>query len=156
MPFVKIYIHLIWSTKNRQKTITPDLKSRLLNHIKENSFKKEIFIDSMNCVSDHIHILVSLGSNQQIDKVVQLLKGESSYWVNKQNLIKTKFEWQDEYIAVSVSESVLGRVREYITNQEKHHEMKTFQKEYDEFIKIYDFKNSSAKAGLKHSSDTTT
>lgn len=134
-----MYIHLIWSTKNRDKLISKELKPLLLTHIKENSFKKGIFIDAMNCVSDHIHLLISLGAEQSISKVTMLLKGESSFWVNKEKLTKIKFEWQDEYIAVSVSESALGKVRDYILNQEVHHHKKTFQEEYEEFIRKYEF-----------------
>ena len=143
MPFVKMYIHLIWSTKNRDKLISKELKPLLLNHIKENSFKKEIFIDAMNCVSDHIHLLISLGAEQSISKVAMLLKGEPSFWVNKEKLSKTKFEWQDEYIAVSVSESALDKVRDYILTQEIHHQIKTFQGEYEEFIRKYEFAEKS-------------
>ena len=87
-----------------------------------------------------MHCLVSLSSEQTIAKVVQLLKGESSYWINKNNLCKENFEWQDEYFAVSVSESGVNRVREYIKNQEAHHTKKTFQEEYDEFMEKYGFK----------------
>lgn len=68
-----------------------------------------------------------------------LIKGESSFWINKHGLTKEKFEWQDEYFAVSVSESQLNRVREYIKNQENHHQKKSFQNEYDEFISKYGF-----------------
>lgn len=143
MPLVKLYIHLIWTTKNRNKLISKELKPLLLNHIKENSFKKEIFIDAMNCVNDHIHLLISLGAEQSISKVAMLLKGESSFWVNREKLTKTKFEWQDEYIAVSVSESALGKVRDYILNQEQHHQKKTFQEEYEEFILQYEFAEKS-------------
>jgi len=70
---------------------------------------------------------------------MQLIKGESSFWINKQGLTKEKFEWQDEYFAVSVSESMIDKVREYIKNQEEHHSKKTFQQEYDEFINKYGF-----------------
>ncbi len=65
---------------------------------------------------------------------MQLIKGESSYWINKNNLCKQKFEWQEEYFAVSVSESMVDNVREYIKNQEEHHKEKTFQQEYKEVI----------------------
>lgn len=71
---------------------------------------------------------------------MQLIKGESSFWINKQGLTHQKFEWQDEYFAVSVSESALDKVREYIKNQEEHHKQKSFQEEYDEFIAKYNFK----------------
>jgi putative transposase len=67
------------------------------------------------------------------------MKGESSYWINKQSLVKNKFEWADEYYAVSVSESKLDDVRKYINNQEEHHRKKTFAEECDDFMKHYNF-----------------
>ena len=100
---------------------------------------EEIFIDFVNGHQEHCHCLVSLGTEQTISKVMQLIKGESAFWFNKQGFIKDKLEWQDEYFAVSVSQSVLNKVREYIKNQEKHHEKKTFQQEYEEFIEKYGF-----------------
>ncbi len=66
-----------------------------------------------------------------------LIKGESSFWVNKQKIIESKFEWQDEYISLSVSSSAVGKVRDYILNQEEHHKKKSFKEEYDEFLKAH-------------------
>jgi putative transposase len=139
MPFTKVMIHYIWSTKNRSPLITPELKPLLLCHIQENSKAKGIFIDTLNCVFDHIHLLISLGTEQSVSKIAFLIKGESSWWMNKQHLIKQKFEWQDEYIALSVSESGLSNVRRYIANQEEHHKKRTFQQEYDAFLKLHGF-----------------
>lgn len=142
-------IHFIWSTKNRERIISKELKPLLLSHIKENSVTKGIFIDCLNCVEDHIHLLISLGTEQMISKVAMLIKGESSFWVNKQKLIKKKFEWQDEYIALSVSESGISKVQQYIANQEEHHRKKTFAQEYDEFLAVHGFSGMiSAKADL--------
>ena len=109
------------------------MKPLLLQHIKENSIKKEIFIDTINCVSDHIHLLVSLGTEQTIAKTAMLIKEESSFWVNKQKLIKSKFEWQDEYIALSVSYSAVDKLRAYISNQETHHKRKLLLKNMKNF-----------------------
>ncbi|MDQ6845025.1 MAG: transposase [Bacteroidota bacterium] len=139
MPFTKVLIHYIWSTKNREHSISKELKPILLSHIKENSIANGIFIDTHNCVSDHIHLLVSLGREQTIAKIAMLIKGESSFWINKQNFAKTKLEWQDEYIALSVSYSAIDKVRAYILNQEEHHKKKTFAEEYDEFLKAHNF-----------------
>lgn len=139
MPYIKIWIHLIFSTKNREKIITKELKSNLLTHIKENSITKNIYIVCLNCVTDHIHFLLSLSNDQTISKVAQLIKGESSFWINKNKLINGKFEWQDDYIAISVSESMVDKVKEYISTQEEHHKKKSFSEEYDEFIKKYGF-----------------
>jgi REP element-mobilizing transposase RayT len=76
-----------------------------------------------------------LGSDQTIEKMAQLIKGESSYWFNnKSSLNARKLEWQDEYFAISVGESCLNAVRTYIDNQVTHHQKKTFEQEYQEFI----------------------
>ena len=146
MPYTKVLIHFIWATKNREHLISKELKPLLLQHIKENSIKKEIFIDTVNCVSDHIHLLVSLGTEQTIAKTAMLIKGESSFWANKQKLIKSNFGWQDEYIALSVSYSAIDKVRAYILNQETHHKKKTFAEEYEEFLNAHQFEMDLAKA----------
>ena len=140
MPFVKVYIHFVWATKNhRRMLLTSVIRQQVWQHIRENAKQKNIYIDFINGFSDHCHCLVSLGIDQTISKTMQLIKGESSNWINKQNLFMGKFEWQDEFFAVSVSESALEKVRDYIKNQEEHHKYKTFQEEYEEFIKKYGF-----------------
>ncbi|MFO7447954.1 MAG: IS200/IS605 family transposase [Ignavibacteriaceae bacterium] len=143
MPYSKIWIHLIWSTKNREKIITSSLKNSLLEHIISNAGTKGIHIDTINCVQDHIHIILSLGRDQTVSKVTQLIKGESSNWLNKNKLTKTKFEWQDEYIAVSISHSMIDKVREYVRNQEEHHRVKSFSEEYHNFVEKYEFERNS-------------
>lgn len=150
MAFIKVYIHFIWSTKNRESFLdSPELRKKVWEHIKENAKEKGIFIDTINGYQEHCHCLISLGIEQTMSKIMQLIKGESSYWINKHKLCKQKFEWQDEYFAVSVSESIVDKVREYIKNQEEHHKEKTFQQEYDQFIEkcgFQKFKESFAKA----------
>ena len=138
MPFIKIWIHFVWATKNRYPFLTSDIRQDVFKHIKENGPLKNIHIDFVNGHIEHVHCLVS--QKQTIAEVVQLMKGESSYWINKHHLTEEKFEWQDEYFAVSVSESDVHRVREYIRNQEEHHSKKTFAQEYDEFISKYGFR----------------
>jgi len=71
---------------------------------------------------------------------MQLIKGESSHWINKNNVTQNEFELANEYFAVSVSESHINRVREYIKNQEEHHRTKTWEEEYNKFIEKYEFK----------------
>ncbi|QBN17796.1 IS200/IS605 family transposase [Flavobacterium nackdongense] len=140
MSFIKVYIHFVWSTKNRVPFLeTREIRQMMWNYIRKNATEKGIHIDFINGYSDHCHCLISLGADQTIQKVMQLIKGESSFWMNKQKLILDRFEWQDEYFAVSVSESVLDRVRNYIKNQEQHHSKKTFDEEYNEFIIKYGF-----------------
>jgi len=139
MGFTKIWVHLVWTTKNREPVLSKDIRPQLFKHIRENAQSKGIHIDHINGYLEHIHCLISLGSGQNADNILMLLKGESSYWINRNKLISRKFSWQNDYFAVSVSESLIGKVRQYIRNQEEHHRKKTFQEEYDDFIRNYGF-----------------
>jgi putative transposase len=135
MPFVKVWIHFVWSTKNREPYLTDEIRHKVLQHIQENAKDKGIHLDLIGGYVDHVHCLISLGTDQTIEKIMQLLKGESSFWINKHRLCRTKFGWQDEYFAASVSESVLESVRAYISNQEEHHRTKSFDDEFKGFMK---------------------
>ena len=141
MPHVKVYIHFVWSTKNRESFLSDkEIRFKVWRHIKENAKFKNIYIDIINGYNDHCHCLVSLGVDQTIKQVMQLIKGESSFWINKEKLINTKFEWQDEYFAASVSDSLIEKTRNYIKGQEKHHEQNSFQQEYEDFLEKCGFK----------------
>jgi REP element-mobilizing transposase RayT len=110
-----------------------DLRQRICEHIAENAVGKDIYLDCINGATDHLHALISLGSDQTIARIAQLLKGESSHWVNKEILQRSKFEWQDDYFAESVSWSALSAVRRYVADQEEHHKKKSFAEEFAEF-----------------------
>ena len=142
MGYSKIWVHLVWATKKREQLLSKEIRVLLFQHIRENATQKGIYIDFINGYTDHIHILISLHVDQSISKIVQLIKGESSFWINQQKKISAPFAWQDEYFAVSVSESGVAAVRTYIKNQEIHHQKKTFLQEYDEFIAKYGFERN--------------
>ncbi len=139
MPFVKIWLHCVWGTKNRIHLLTPEKKLEVFEHIKSNAKSKGIHIDFINGHTEHVHCLLSLNPEQSLSKVMQLIKGESSFWINKNAIIRGKFEWADEYFGVSVSESLVPNVRDYIKNQEEHHRKITWEEEYKDFIGKYGF-----------------
>jgi REP element-mobilizing transposase RayT len=120
------------------------MREAVWKHIFDNARKKGIFIDHVGGYSDHCHCLVSLGVDQTIQKIMQLIKGESSFWINKHTgfteiLKGRKFEWQTQYFAVAVSESTVQNVRNYIKRQEQHHGKKSYQDEFEELIEKYKF-----------------
>lgn len=140
MPYIKIWIHLIWATKNRHPfLIDKTIRQNIFNHIRENAKDKGIYLDFINGYKDHVHALVSLNADQSIAKIAHFIKGESSHWINKNNLVKGHFAWQEEYIAVSMSYNNLDKVRNYIKNQEEHHRIKTLREEWELFIEKYKF-----------------
>ena len=139
MPFIKVWIHAIWSINNREPLLKKEIRQQIFDHVLENAHNKGIYLDLINGYFDHVHCLISLRQDQNIATIMQLLKGESSFWINKQKLTNTKFAWQEEYIAVSIGHSQIDIVRKYIQNQGEHHKKKTFQEEYEEFIEKYAF-----------------
>lgn len=134
MPWVKVWLHFVWSTKGRHPYLKDEIRSKVFEHIRQNAREKGIHIDFINGYLEHVHCLISLGTDQTIEKLMQLIKGESSFWINKMKLTKTKFQWQDEYFVVSVNEDSLDSVRRYIANQEQHHSTVSFDDEFENFL----------------------
>ena len=126
MAYVTIWIHAVWGTKNNERYLTKEVRTEVIKHIRYNAKQKGIYLSRLNGHDEHLHALISLNPDQSISKVMTLLKGESAYWINKEKITKEKFEWKDEYYAVSVSPSVLNKVRNYIDHQETHHQRKTY------------------------------
>jgi REP element-mobilizing transposase RayT len=139
MSYVKIWLHCVWSTKNRTCTIPKSFCPALLKHFRENANEKSIVLDYINAHEDHVHALVNLGKQQNLSTVMQYLKGESSFWINSQKISPCQFSWQDDYFAVSVSHSHVDRVRQYIKNQDEHHKKISWEEEIELFLKKYGF-----------------
>jgi REP element-mobilizing transposase RayT len=138
MSFVTIWIHAVWGTKNREPLLLKPVRDSICQHILENAAGKGIHIDLINGHTEHLHCLMKLSVDLSISKQMQLIKGESSFWANKNKLITGNFEWANEYYAASVSERQLNRVREYIRNQEAHHRKVTFTDECDGFLRDFE------------------
>jgi putative transposase len=148
MPHTTIWIHLVFSTKNRQPFLTSNLvRKKVFEHIFENAKSKGIVISCVNGYFDHVHVLFRLLPTQEISKVVQLIKGESAFWINSKKLMVETFQWQNEYFAASVGNSDFERIFNYIQNQEKHHFSKSFAKEYNSLLKKYDLQNTDEVDG---------
>jgi len=136
MSFVRIWVHVVFTTQNHEPYLSSEVRRRLIEHIRANCRVKGIFLESIGGWSDHLHLLISLGREQNIAKVMMLIKGESARWVNQQQVIGGKFRWQDDYFAISVSESLVEKVRGYIERQEEHHRAIPFTKELETLQRI--------------------
>jgi putative transposase len=138
MSYVKILVHCVWATKNRVPLLNDTIRDKVIYHIRENARGKGIYIDHINGYLEHLHALISLGGKQNISDIMQLIKGESSFWINRNKLARTRFEWQDDFYSVSIGMEQLERLRQYIRNQPRHHKRILFGDELDEIIKEYD------------------
>lgn len=140
--FNKIWIHAIWSTKERLPFIQSNVENKIFQFISGQLREQGCPVRIVNGMPDHIHCLFLLSPQKSIADVIKQIKGSSSHFINQNNLIAEKFAWQTGYAAYSVSESVVEKVFNYIKNQKSHHQKKTFQQEYDAYIKIYGLENN--------------
>ena len=130
-----LHIHVVFSTKDRAPLIAAEWRERLWSYLggiaRENGMKAL----EIGGVADHVHLLVSIPATLPVAKAVQLLKGNSSKWINETLKPPCRFQWQEGYGAFTMGISQIPVTRKYIKNQKEHHRTKPFQEEYRAFLK---------------------
>lgn len=141
--YSQLYIHIVFAVKGRQNLIATVWKDEIYKFITGIITNKQQKLIAINGMPDHIHISIGLKPDKSISDLVRDIKANSSKFINNQNWINGKFEWQTGFGAFSYSHSQLTNVINYIHNQEEHHKTKTFKEEYLEFLKLFnvEFKN---------------
>ncbi len=135
--FVKILVHVVFSTRNREPSIEIGFRSRLHEYIGGIVRANGGHALAINGMSDHVHILMTLPADKSIAEMMRLVKTNSSRWVHTTLSNQKDFSWQTGYSAFSVSQSALQRVSKYIAEQEKHHAKLSFQDEYRELLTLH-------------------
>lgn len=136
--YTQMYVHLVFSPKNRNALIDKKLKNDLEKYITgivQNHKHKILAIGTM---PDHIHIFIGYNVNHLIPNLVEEIKTSTNAWINKSGLSGFHFEWQKGYGAFSHSRSQLDSVANYVLNQEMHHRKKPFKEEYLEILRRND------------------
>lgn len=136
--YTQLYIHIVFSPKNKQALIGKSWKNELEKYISaviQNQKHKLLAIGSM---PDHIHIFIGYNVNHLIPDLVEEIKTSSNSWIKNNKLTKFQFAWQKGYGAFSHSRSQLDKVINYVLNQEKHHRIKSFKEEYPEILRKND------------------
>ena len=125
--FSRTYVHVIFSTKHRRKTIAREVQDRLWAYLAGIGKTHDMITLAVGGTEEHVHILLHLPPKLALAKAVLLLKANSSKWMSERG---TEFSWQEGYGAFSVSSSNLDAVIRYIRNQEAHHRKISFEEEY--------------------------
>ncbi len=136
MSHTNLKVHAVWATKFRKPLLIKEIRFLICQHIRMHAHSKGILIHSIDGYHDHIHCLFTLPADLSLSQSVQILKGESAFWINKQDFFSHPFAWAKEYYAVSVSESVVPEIALYIYAQEQKH------LHFDQVIKSFGVKNS--------------
>jgi REP element-mobilizing transposase RayT len=129
-----LHYHAVFSTKNRERWISPEIEERVWAYLGGIARQNQITPLLIGGVDDHIHMLFRIPPTMTVSEALKRIKGGSSGWIKEQFPGLRNFGWQDGYAAFSVSKSQIGEVEDYIRNQREHHRVKTFQQEYREFL----------------------
>jgi REP-associated tyrosine transposase len=120
-------IHVVFSTKDRRKTISAEFQPKLWAYSAGICKKQGIFVYAIRGMADHVHFLIQLRPVVALAKAVLAIKSNSSRWANEEG---QRLAWQQGYAAFSVSASIVPTVVRYIQNQEAHHRKMSFDEEF--------------------------
>lgn len=140
--YSQIYIQTVFAVKYRKAVIAKSWRKELMavigNLINETGCSTII----VNGVEDHVHCFFMIPVKLSVSEVMKSVKAKSSKWVNENNLVSHRFEWQRGFGAFSYNQKSVSAVYKYIENQEKHHQKENFKSEYtrllDKFEVDYD------------------
>jgi REP element-mobilizing transposase RayT len=132
--YTSTLIHCVFSTKERHKTMTPEIKERLWAYMGGIARENKIKALAMGGIDDHVHLLLSLPATMPVSKAIQLIKGGSSKWVHETFVNRKRFAWQEGYGAFSIGISQVDETISYIQSQPVHHGKRSFQDEYRQFL----------------------
>jgi REP element-mobilizing transposase RayT len=132
-----ILIHLVFSTKNREPFLTPEIEKEL--HPYMATIFRECKSPSLlvGGAQDHIHALFVLSRTWTLADVVEEVKTNSSKWIKTKGRSWSAFHWQSGYGAFSIGQSQVERVKRYIANQRERHRRIGFQDEFRGLLKKY-------------------
>ena len=136
--YSQISNHAVFAVKYRENIISElwrDELHKYISGIVNELGAKSLAVGGWN---DHIHIFFGLQPSLSISDFMKVVKTNSSKWVNENEFVKGKFQWQEGYGAFSYAKSQRDVVIKYIMNQEEHHQRKTFREEYIEMLKNFD------------------
>ena len=138
--YSSILIHFVFSTFKRKRMIKKRFEKRLYSYISGIANHNNSKVIAINSTEDHIHMLLSIHCNTNISRIVQLIKGKSSHWINDNFYNNKIFQWQAGYGAFSIGHKEKNSVVKYIHNQKNHHKKITFEDEYILLLEMHNIK----------------
>lgn len=134
---VKMYAHIIFSTKHRQNIIDDEIAEDLFAYIGGICKNLECNPIMVGGYQNHIHILCTLSKKIALMTLLERVKANSSKWAKTKGDKYKDFYWQNGYGCFSVNPSGVDIVKSYISNQKEHHKQKSFEEEYLKFLEEY-------------------
>ena len=132
--YSQLYVHIVFAVSARACVIRRSRNEELQKYITGIVTQRRQKLIAINCMPDHMHILIGFKPDQSISDLVGKIKTGSANHINNERWIGCRFSWQEGFGAFSVSHSHLGAVIHYIESQQTHHRRRSFRDEYLEFL----------------------
>ena len=133
----KVYVHIIFSTKNRQNLIDDRIENSLYEYLGGICKGLECNPVRVGGHKNHVHLFCLLSRKVAQMKLLEEIKKQSSKWIKTKGQAYSNFYWQDGYGIFSVNPTETDKVIDYIQLQQEHHKHKSFQDEFITFLKKY-------------------
>ena len=131
---VSLMVHVIFSTKNRERLITPEIESELYAYIGGILTNHECRLLDAGGTADHIHLLISQSKNISLSSLIKDVKKDSSSWIKTKGKQFRNFHWQDGYGGFSIRRADIPELKRYIATQKEHHRKRAFKEELIQFL----------------------
>ena len=135
--FTQLYVQMVFAVKNRQSLIFDENKDKIEKYICGIASNIKCEPISIYCNPDHTHLLVSIKPVVCIADAIRNIKSFSSRFINENQLMNKRFEWQTGYGAFTYGQSQINDLKEYIKNQHNHHKKRSFKDEYIAFLEAF-------------------
>lgn len=136
--YTQIHIQAVFAVQNRVSLIHNNWKDELYKYITGVVQNHDHKVLQINGMPDHVHLLIGYRPTQALSDLMQMVKEDSSKWINAKKFVRGKFFWQSGYGAFSYSKNQVPIVIKYIQDQEIHHGKKSFLEEYEELLRIHE------------------
>ena len=133
--YTQFNVQTIFAVKGRENILTSHFRPQLFEYITGILRNINQFPLAVNGYKNHVHIFFEMHPTTNVSDVMEIVKANSSKWINSNHFVKGHFEWQRGYNGFTYSRSQRDRVIQYIMNQENHHKSQTFREEYMEMLK---------------------
>ena len=136
--FSQLLLHVVFSTKQREPWITPDVAEQLYPYIGGIVRAQKGTMYDIGGVEDHLHLQLRWRTDETIANLMRNVKASSSRWIHETFPKLSSFAWQEGYAVFSVSKSQEGAVKKYIANQVEHHKKEDFKTELLRFLRLHE------------------
>ena len=131
-----LFVHAVWAVGGTRPLLVRSVRTVLAAHMLKIAEERGIQVLKANGGTDHLHVLLQLHPAQNLAQILRQLKSESSDWLNATRIVPETFEWEEDYVAYSVSPNVIRQVSDYIDRQDDFHKNKSFEEEMAVFASM--------------------